>query len=170
MKSLKYAPTMMTGIGAIGALVLAMQATPALAVTATASLGITATVQATCALTGGTLAFGTYSAAQLDASTTISVQCTNTTPWVVTLDPGLAPSATDTTRKMAGPSGAVLGYQLYKDTSRSAHWGADNTDGDASSGTGNGNAQSLTDNGRDPAAQYDTPGTYSDTITATVTY
>jgi spore coat protein U-like protein len=38
------------------------------------------------------------------------------------------------------------------------------------SGTGNGNAQTLTVYGQLPAGQYVTPGAYADTITATITY
>jgi spore coat protein U-like protein len=155
---------------AVAVLAVALPFKGASAATATATLGVTASVQATCAITGGTLAFGTYAASQVDASTTISVQCTNTTPWTVTLDPGTGTGATDTSRKMTGPSSATLNYQLYKDSGRTQHWGADNVDGDAATGTGNGSTQSLTVYGRVFNAQYVTPGSYSDTVTATVAY
>ena len=38
------------------------------------------------------------------------------------------------------------------------------------SGTGNGSAQAITVYGQIPAAQYVTPGSYTDTITVSVTY
>ena len=68
-----------------------------------------------------------------------------------------------------GPSNETISYSLYTDTGRSTNWG--NTVGtDTKSGTGNGSAQSLTVYGNLTANQYPTPGSYSDTITATVTY
>ena len=67
-------------------------------------------------------------------------------------------------------SGAnTVNYSLYTDIARSTVWG--NTVGtDTKSGTGNGSAQTLTVYGQLPAGQYPTPGSYSDTITATITY
>lgn len=139
------------------------------AATATATFGVTATVQATCLLSASSLAFGTYTGTQTDATTTISVTCTDTTTYEVGLDAGTAPGATVTTRRMTGPSSSYLGYGLYSDAARTANWGA--TAGvDTVAGTGNGTAQSITVYGRIPASQFVRPGSYTDTITATVTY
>src|SRR5262249_56597254 len=100
---------------------------------------------------------------------TITVTCTNTSPYNVGLDPGTATGATVTTRKMSGPGGALLAYALYQDAAHTKNWG--NTVGtDTVAGTGNGNAQSLTVYGQVAAGQYVTPGAYADTITATITY
>jgi spore coat protein U-like protein len=46
------------------------------------------------------LAFGNYSSAQLDATTTLTASCTVGTPYTVGLDAGLGTGATTTTRKM----------------------------------------------------------------------
>ena len=70
---------------------------------------------------------------------------------------------------MTGPAGATLAYALYQDSAHTINWG--NTVGtDTVSGTGNGSAQTLTVYGEVPAGQSVTPGAYTDTITATITY
>ncbi|MBN6743443.1 spore coat protein U domain-containing protein, partial [Acidithiobacillus sp. MC6.1] len=73
------------------------------------------------------------------------------------------------TRAMTGPSSATLSYGLFQDAAYTTNWG--NTVGtDTKTGTGNGSAQALTVYGQIPAGQYPAPGTYTDTITATITY
>jgi spore coat protein U-like protein len=70
---------------------------------------------------------------------------------------------------MTGPGGATLSYALYQDSSHTTNWG--NTVGtDTKSGSGNGSAQTLTVYGNLGGNQYPTPGSYSDTITATISY
>ena len=61
----------------------------------------------------------------------------------------------------------TLSYVITQDAGRVTNWGlATGT----VAGTGNGSAQTLVVYGRIAAGQYVTPGAYSDTITATVTY
>ena len=98
----------------------------------------------------------------------LAVTCTNTTPYTVGLDAGTFTGATVTTRRMTGPAAAPLSYSLFSDAGRTTNWG--NTAGSWVSGTGNGSSQTLNVYGRIPAAQYATPGAYTDTITVTVTY
>jgi len=158
----------LAALGAACSLCLDIPGT-ALAATATTTFQVTATVQATCLISATALAFGTYTGSLITATSTISVTCTNTTPYNVGLDAGLATGATVTTRKMQGPSGALLAYALYRDAAHTNNWG--NTVGtDTQSGTGNGSAQALTVYGQLAASQYVTPGSYSDTITATISY
>lgn len=142
---------------------------PASAATATTTFQVTATVQATCLINANPLAFGTYTGTQADATSTLSVTCTNTTPYNVGLDAGTATGATVTTRRMTGPSAALLNYALFSDSARTVTWG--NTVGtNTVTGTGNGNAQTLTVYGRVAAGQFVAPGAYADTITATITF
>lgn len=142
---------------------------PAAAATASTTFQVTATVQATCLISANPLAFGTYTGTQADATSTLSVTCTNTTPYNVGLDAGTATGATVTTRRMTGPSSATLNYSLSSDSARTVTWG--NTVGtNTVTGTGNGNAQSLTVYGRVAAGQFVAPGAYADTITATITF
>lgn len=138
------------------------------AATATTTFQVTATVLATCQVSATPLAFGNYAGSQTDATSTISVTCTSTTPYQVGLDAGTAGGATVTTRKMTFGA-AELGYALYSDSARTTNWG--NTVGtDTVPGTGTGLAQTLTVYGRIPAGSMPTPGAYADTITVTVTY
>lgn len=154
---------------AVACLALGLGAKSAVAATATTTFQVTATVQATCLISASALGFGTYTGVQTDATTTISVTCTNTTPYNVLLDPGTATGATVTTRKMKNGA-ALLGYALFSDSARTVNWGQTIGTDTPVTGPGNGSAQSLTVYGRVAAGQYVTPGSYSDTITATVSY
>lgn len=145
---------------------LSMQA---YASTVTTTFGVSATVQATCLVSATSLAFGTYTGTASTSTATVSVTCTNTTPYNVGLNAGTATSATVTTRKMTGPSSAVLSYSMYQDAARTTNWGQ-TVGTDTVSGTGNGSAQAITVYGQIAAGQYVAPGSYADTITATVTY
>lgn len=148
---------------------LALSNLPAAASTATTTFNVTATVQATCLVSGSNLAFGTYSGSAIAMTTTLSVTCTNGTTYNVGLNAGTASGATVTTRAMTGPGSATLSYAMYQDSGHTTNWG--NTVGtDTKSGSGNGSAQTLTVYGQLAASQYPSPGSYSDTITATVTY
>ncbi len=159
-------------LGFLGATVLGLPSSPASAATtasASTTFTVSATVQATCLITANPLAFGTYTGLAANATTTIAVTCTNTTPYNVGLDAGLTSGATVSTRQMKGPGTDVLNYGLYQDSTHATNWGS-TVGTDTETGTGNGSAQSLTVYGQVPANQYVTPGSYSDTITATVTY
>lgn len=136
---------------------------------ATTSFTVTAIIQATCTVSATTMAFGSYSGALLNSTSTISATCTNLTPYNIGLSAGLATGATVTTRKMTGPSGSLLNYNLFSDSGRTINWG--NTVGtDTVAKTGTGAAQALTVYGQTTAGQYVRPGSYTDTITVTLTY
>lgn len=156
-------------VATLGFLALSLTPAPAQAATATTTFAVTATVQATCLISATPMAFGTYTGVVATSTSTISVTCTNTTPYNVGLNAGLATGATVTTRKMTGPASALLSYSLTSDSAHAVNWGQ--TIGtDTVTGTGNGSAQAITVYGQVGAAQYVAPGAYSDTITATVTY
>ena len=101
-----------------------------------------------------------------DSTSTITLNCPPNTSWWLGLNNGLNSSGTQ--RRMAGPAGDLVRYELYSDLARSMRWGS--TQGtDTVSGSG-GNPASVTVYGRVPAQAGVTPGTYSDTITVTLTY
>lgn len=129
---------------------------------------LTVTIQPACAISANPLAFGNYSGALVNATTTLSVTCTDTTPYNVGLSAGSGSGATVTNREMTGPGGALLNYSLYSNSSYSTNWG--NSAGSWVGGTGTGSAQTLTVYGQIPAGQHPTAGSYSDTIIATVNY
>jgi len=167
---MKLAKTIKSALtaAALGFLALGLAPTATVAATATTTFAVTATVQATCSVTATAMGFGTYTSTAASTTTsTVTVTCTNTTPYTVGLDAGTTTGATVTTRQMVnGP--ARLNYALYSDAPRTANWG--NTNPSWVSGTGNGAAQPLTVYGEVAANQYVTPGSFADTITATVTY
>jgi spore coat protein U-like protein len=126
-------------------------------------------VSAGCGIGANPLNFGNYTGTVLQATTTLQVACTSGTPYNVGLNAGTGAGATITTRKMTGPGGAELGYQLFSNSGHSVNWG--NTVGtNTVSGTGANGVQSLTVYGQIPAGQSVPTGNYTDTITATLTY
>jgi spore coat protein U domain-containing protein, fimbrial subunit CupE1/2/3/6 len=135
--------------------------------TATAQFSVTATIVKNCTVSATNLAFGNYTGALNSSTSTVSVTCTSTTPYTVGLSAGLATGATVTSRSMQNGS-ALLHYSLYSNSGHTTNWG--NSSGSWVSGTGNGAAQPLTVYGQIPAAQYVKPGSYTDTITVSVTY
>jgi spore coat protein U-like protein len=168
---MKFSNTLKSALSAavLGFLALAVAPTSAVAATATTTFAVTATVQATCLISATPMAFGTYTGVAANSTSTVSVTCTNTTPYNVGLNAGLATGATVTARKMTGPGSALLGYALYSDSARTVNWGQ-TVGTDTVTGAGNGSAQAITVYGAVAAGQYVAPGAYTDTITATVTY
>lgn len=144
----------------------------ATAATATGSLNVTITIQAECTVVSASdLDFGTHGVidANLDQTTSISIQCTSGTPYAVGLDAGTGSGATLAARLMTGPASATVQYSLYRDAGRSQVWG-DTPGVDTADGTANGSAETLTVYGRVPAQATPGAGTYSDTVAITITY
>jgi spore coat protein U-like protein len=136
--------------------------------TASTTITVTATVAKDCGVSATALAFGNYTGTVNNSTSTITVTCTNTTTYTVGLSAGLASGATVTTRKMQYGT-FLLPYAMYSNSGRTTNWG--NTAAtNWVSGTGSGAAQALTVYGRIAANLFVNPGTYTDTITATVTY
>jgi spore coat protein U-like protein len=154
----------------------AMTAGVANSATTTTTFAVTATVQATCSATATALPFGNYTpgAGALANSSTISVKCTKNTPYTVALNAGTTTGGTLAQRLMAAGAN-TLQYNLYTTAALTTVFG----DGTGTTGTGAGTgagvatANNLTvfgqlpDNATNQAA---VPGSYSDTITVTVTY
>ncbi len=141
------------------------------AATATTSFTVQLTIEAQCLInSASTLSFGTQGvlSANVDQTSTIQVQCTNTTPYNIGLDAGTGAGATVATRKLTG-GGAAINYSLYSDAARSSVWGTTIGSNTVAS-TGTGAAQSFTVYGRIPSQTTPAPATYTDTITVTVTY
>ncbi len=146
-------------------------AAPASAQTATTTFPVTATVLTSCSVTANPLAFGNYnptSATALDATTTMSVLCTVGTSFTVGLNAGTAAGATVTTRQMSNGT-SRLNYALYQEAARTTNWG--NTPATSPAPiTAPVAASTLTVYGRVPALQNVPAGSYTDTITVTVSY
>ena len=157
-------------IALIGACLLQFLS-PSYAATTTSTFTVQATITASCTInSASTLNFGSQGVliANVDQTSTLQVQCTNTTPYNIGLNAGTGTGATVAVRKMTSGA-AIVNYSLYSDSGRTTVWG--NTVGtDTVAATGSGASQSYTVYGRVTAQTTPAPGTYTDTITVTVTY
>jgi spore coat protein U-like protein len=158
--------------------VVGIAATPASSTTGTTNVAVNATLVGGCtAIVAPTIGFGNVGsigplASPVEAQGSFNVTCTNGLAYAVYLGLGANSQASPFLRRMASGS-ALLPYQLYKDSGRSAVWG-DSSQG-ASFGTsasGTGTAQPYTIYGRIAAGTVlpSTLGSYSDTVTITVSY
>lgn len=142
------------------------------AATASGSIAVSATVQASCTVTASTLAFGNYnplSSTPLDATSSITVNCTTGSTYTVGLNAGGTSGATVTTRQMLQSTNA-LNYSLFRDSGHTTNWG--NTPGTdtPASVVATTSAATTTVYGRIPALQNVPAGSYTDTVQVTVTY
>lgn len=143
-------------------------ARPAAAGTDTGQLNVTATVTSNCALSGGTLAFGTYTSGQtndLDVQGSINYVNCPAGNLVFELDNGA--NASGGQRRMRSGNN-FLNYEIYKTGARNTRWGS-GPDGLTlqllQPGSG-----SVAVYGRIPRGQAVPPGSYSDTVTITLTF
>ncbi|MDP9084383.1 MAG: spore coat U domain-containing protein [Pseudomonadota bacterium] len=144
--------------------------------TTTTTFAVTATVQATCSATATALPFGNYTpgAGALANNGTISVKCTKNTPYSIALNAGTSGGGTLAQRLMA--SGANrLQYNLYTSATFATVFGDGTGSTATAAGTGAGvaTANTVTVFGQLPDSainQAAVPGSYSDTVTVTVTY
>jgi spore coat protein U-like protein len=154
----------------------AMSAGVAGSATTTATFAVTETVQATCSTTATTLAFAAYTpgAGAISNNSTISVKCTKNTPYTISLNGGTTTGGTVAQRLMA--SGAnTLQYNLFTTATFSQIFGDGTGTSKTVAGTGAGvaTASAVTVFGQLPdnaANQTAVPGSYTDTVTVTVTY
>jgi spore coat protein U-like protein len=156
---------------ALAGLVLLTGAQGVYAATTTTTFTVSATVTNNCTVSATNHAFGAYTpsgALPTDGTSTVTVNCTLGAGYNVGLDSGTGSGATVTTRKMT--SGAsTLNYSLYQDALRSTVWG-DTVGTNTVAGTGTGLDVGHTVYGRIPISQNVAAGSYSDTITVTVTF
>lgn len=138
------------------------------AATDTSQLSVSATVESGCALSGGTLNFGTYIAGQsADLDVNGSFSYSNCGPGTLSfeLDGGLQSS--NGNRFMTSGQ-EQLQYEIYRNAVRSAVWGQGADDQDIQLfATQNGTVDVY---GRIPGGQSVSAGTYTDTVTITLTF
>lgn len=131
---------------------------------------INATVAANCLVATQNIDFGPKGVldANADATGQVSVTCTPSTAYTVSLNGGTT-GGTPTNRKMS-KGGERVTYGLYKDAARSQPWGDAGTPGSTVAGTGTGLAQPLIVYGRVPPQTTPSAGVYTDTVVVTITY
>jgi spore coat protein U-like protein len=154
----------------------AMVAGAAHAATTATNFTVTSTLLATCSATATTLAFGTYTpgTGALTGNGTVTVKCTKNSPYTVALNRGTTAGGTVAQRLMA--SGAnTLQYNLFTSAAFTTVFGDGTGTSKTEAGTGAGIATAtaftvfgqLPDNAINQTA---VPGSYSDTITVTISY
>lgn len=141
-----------------------------------ANFNVSTTVNAICIIdSASSLTFASYDPSQAvaqNSTSTITVRCTNTTPFNIGLSAGNGPNANTTTRVMTS-GGNNLNYALYSDSAQTHTWGNTiGTDTVASTGQGMAPANAIikTVYGQIPYQPGTVPGNYTDTVTVTVTY
>jgi len=146
----------------------------------TATFNVTATVLKTCTTSATNLVFPNYTPGTggVAATSTVSVNCTNKTPFTIALNGGTTTGGNIGQRLMGDGAGDTLEYNLFSDTNHTTLWGDGTTGGLTVAGTGAGmgagKVQNSTVYGQvlDSATNQTAAASsaYTDTITVTVTY
>ncbi|WP_036263873.1 Csu type fimbrial protein [Methylocapsa aurea] len=150
---------------------LLFSAGTALAATTTTTFTVQMTITSSCIInSASTLNFGSSGvlSAAVPGTSTIQVQCTNTTPYTIGLDAGTGAGATVAARKMTNGANTIT-YSLYQDSGHTTVWG-ETIGTNTVVGTGDGSSISHTVFGLVPAQTTPAAAVYADTITVTVTY
>lgn len=132
------------------------------------ALAATPLAAATCGLSVQGVSFGSYdfqSSQNLDSVGHITVTCDVSAPFTVALNAGL--TGTFTSRTMQSGS-HLLSYNLYTDTAHVSVWG-DGTGG-STTVSGSGTSVGYPVYGSAPAGQNPYAGSYSDTVTVTLSF
>lgn len=130
---------------------------------------VRARVVRSCEVTATDLDFGTVGTlnANVDSTATITVRCTNTTPYKIRIDGGQAGVLNPAGREMRNGGNAIT-YGIYRDAARTQGWGRRNSNDVNATGTGY--PQTFTAYGRVPPQPTPPPGTYTDTLVVSVVY
>ena len=132
---------------------------------------VTITITSTCSFSTAVadMSFGSHmsTATNVPATSDFAVTCTPGTPYKIELNDGAHFSGT---RRMADDVTGTLfvPYGLYKDSAHSESWSTIAASEELS-GSGTGAPQALTIYGLVPSANYNA-GSYTDTVTATITF
>ena len=139
----------------------------------------TATVGSECNVSVTALNFGstpTLITSAIASTAAITAQCTNSTPYSISLDNGLYANGSQR-RMQVGATGNYISYNLYTDSAHSHPWSTTTSTttctGGASTcdlGTGTGSNQNYTVYGQVPVQTAPASGAYVDTVVVTVTY
>lgn len=147
---------------------------PATGTVARPTFNVSALVNPSCVVSATDINFPSQGVLRtnVDAAGSISVTCTPTTTYTVSLDGGQSAGA-PAARRMS--RGGVVGpefvtYGLYTDAARSSAWGSTAIGGATVTRTGTGAAQTIPVYGRVPPQNTPRAGNYSDVVVVTLTY
>ena len=145
---------------------------------ATSTFQVSATVQKNCTVAATNVAFGNYTptAGAVTANGTVSVSCTKSSTFTVSLNKGTTTGGTIAQRLLSdGAAGDTLQYNLYTTSGFATVWGDGTGLSVTQGGTGTGMSTpvaltvygDLPDNAANQAVP---PNTYTDMITVSVAY
>ena len=135
-----------------------------------ATLQVDADVQDSCINVSGTLDFGNYTPlvpGNFDTTGTITLTCTAGSDAKVALNGGHSNDIT--ARTLDGPGSYELPYQLYTTTNRDVIWG-DDANGVSVTQAGTGSPMNMTVFARIPEANDAPVGSYTDSVTISVSF
>jgi len=145
--------------------------------TSNGSFTVTATVLPACNVSTTTLNFGSASflTSNIDATATVSAQCSNTLPYSIGLNSGS--NASGSQRRMKQGASNFISYNLYTDINHTSAWTTTTSTnsctggtGTCVTGTGTGSNQNITVFGRVPPQTAPAIGSFTDTVVVTVTF
>lgn len=149
-------------------ILLAMHSINADTLSSTISVVINVPGACTFNITNLTISYSPIDNAPVNTTNTISIRCNPGTIYNVGLNAGTTPGATIYSRA-ASSGNHTINYGLYQDAAHSMIWG--NTIGtNTVAGTANGTTQNYIIYGQVFAGQMAPIGTYTDTVTLTVTF
>jgi len=91
-------------------LALTLASVPLQAATASGSFSVSATVLESCAASAGPVSYASTGWTTVSGSSTVSVQCSHSTPYNVAMDSGAGSGATVAARNLSGTASVVLRY------------------------------------------------------------
>ena len=130
-----------------------------------------ATVVNDCTIVASNVNFGSAGvlASAVTATGSVSTTCTNGDAYRISLNGGGTGNVAARAMSRQGGGGSAT-YQLYLDAAHSLPWGDGTASTSMYSNKGSGVAQVITVYGQVPAQTTPAPGSYSDTITATIVF
>lgn len=124
---------------------------------------------AACTISAAAVSFSTYASNQTNpdyGTGSVTINCAASLPYSIAIDGGSNPGAYPERRMMmTGPF--YISYYLYRDAAHTLTWGVPNDD---LTGVGSGSDQAYTVYGKIPGGQNVTLGSYSDSLTVTVSF
>jgi spore coat protein U-like protein len=135
------------------------------------AFNVGATVINNCLISATNIAFASQGVlnSALSATGAITARCTNGDAFRISLNGGSSGNVAARQMQRSGGGGAVK-YQLYVDSGHANAWGDGSAGTTMATGTGTGNPVSINVYGLVPAQSTPMPGSYSDSITATISF
>jgi spore coat protein U-like protein len=139
------------------------------AATPTAFFGVSAVVQARCLVSASALTLSTHTGSGSNVTSTVSVNCTNATPYNISLSASPSNRAATASPTMAATDSALLSYELASDSHEVVIRGW-MLDTDTIARSGNGAPQMIAVHRNIVAGDHVAARAYPDTITVTIAY